>query len=229
MTGKKGSEGAWHRTLVVLQPEIYRQAVAMGIDVSDACNRALAGMTGIEYHPLQVAAVPAPPPVIIARDGSLPRMQAVKKAPAPNLHPVINADDPAAPARVSQAKAAARKGPEMPEPEAPPAPALAEEKRTAPVTAAKRAAAKKGKGDAKKRAKGDGLKTFFAEKVHRTDEAGAAVSKDELYERFVRFCHEQRIATVPDRRAVTIALKNQFSVMEKNIGGVPSWSGIRLV
>jgi hypothetical protein len=231
MTGKKGSE-AWHRTTVVLQPEIYRQAVTMGIDISDACNRALAGMTGTEYHPLHAAAVPAPPPVIIARDGSLPRLQAgQKKAPSPNLHPVINADDPAAPARVALAKAAGRnETAEQPVPGPAPVPAPAEEKTPAAVPAAKKATTKKRRGDpVRKRSKGDGLKTFFSERVRRTDEPDAAVSKDELYERFVRFCHEHRIAPLPDRRAVTTALKNQFSVHEKNVDGIPSWTGIRLV
>ena len=74
MTGKKESSATWHHTTVVLRSDIYREAVDRGIDISDACNQALAGLTGIEYHRLQLEEVPAPPPVIVARNGSLPQL-----------------------------------------------------------------------------------------------------------------------------------------------------------
>lgn len=231
MTGKKAGGAAWHQTTIVLQPDIYRQAVAMGIDISDACNRALAGLTGTEYSPLQAAAVPAPPPVIIARDGSLPGTPAdQKKPPSHNLHPVINADDPAALTRVAQVKTSVKKvTAAAPAPEPARASTPAEKGPTAPVPAAGKARAGKGKGDTRKKLpKENGLKAFFSQKILRTDEPGVAVSKDALYERFVRFCHEHHIATVPDRRTVTVALKNRFAVTEKSVDGIPSWTGIRL-
>ena len=73
MTGKKETGATWHHTTVVLREDIYRQALARGIDISDACNRALAGLTGSEYHQ-QREEVPAPPPVIIAKDGASPHI-----------------------------------------------------------------------------------------------------------------------------------------------------------
>ena len=105
MTGKKESGATWHHTTVVLRSDIYRQALEQGIDISDACNRALASLTGSEYHRQQMEEIPAPPPVIIAKDGSSPHAPGeTEKAPSQKLHPVINADDPAAPAKVVQAK-----------------------------------------------------------------------------------------------------------------------------
>jgi hypothetical protein len=232
MTGKKDTGATWHPTTVVLQSDIYRQALEKEIDISDACNRALAGLTGAEYHPEQRGEVPVPPPVIIAKDGASPRAGGEpKKGPMQKLHPVINAEDPAAPARVVQAKTPAGKVPaESPAPVPAPEPVSPEGK---PVTAsaapAKKAADLKEKtAPAKKRSRTNALKTFFSSKIARTDDAGAAVGKDELYERFSRFCREHRITPVPERKAITSALKNQFALTEKLVNGTPSWTGIRL-
>jgi outer membrane biosynthesis protein TonB len=231
MTGKKETGTTWHHTTVVLRSDIYRQALALGIDISDACNRALAGLTGSEYNQ-QREEVSAPPPVIIAKDGASPHIQGeIKISPALKLHPVINADDPAAPATVVQAKTPVKKAP--PEPPAPvpaPAPATPKEKPAPdPVPTVKKAAARKDQDTAvKKRAKGDALKKFFSVKITRTDDAGDTMGKDELYELFIRFCHDHRVTPVPERKTVTVALKNQFALTEKIVNGTACWTGIRL-
>jgi hypothetical protein len=230
MTGKKESSAIWHHTTVVLRSDIYREAVVRGIDISDTCNQALAGLTGIEYHQLQLEEVPVPPPVIVARNGSLPQTSGdVKKAVSQKLHPVINADDPAAPATVVEAKTRPAKKAAA-EPVVPvPAPAPASPEEQAPAAPAKKATVRKGPDvPGKKRSRGDALKTFFSSKIVRTEEAGAAVSKDELYELFSRFCREHRFTPVPERKAVTVALKNQFALTETNVNGTPCWNGIRL-
>jgi hypothetical protein len=231
MTGKTESGAAWHHTTVVLRSDIYLQAVARGIDISEACNQALASLTGTEYHRPQREEVPAPPPVIVARNGSLlPSSGDVKKAASRKLHPVINADDPAAPVTVVETKTrlSAKKAPT--EPMAPvPAPAPASPDGQSPAAPAKKATPQKGRAvPARKRSRGDALKTFFSSKISRAEETGAAVSKDELYELFARFCREHRITPVPDRKTVTVALKNQFALTEMSVNGTPCWTGIRL-
>jgi len=233
MTGKKETSATWHHTSVVLRSDIYRQALERGIDISDACNRALAGLTGCEYHRQQLEEVPAPPPVIIAKDGSSPHAHGEpKKVPSQKLHPVINADDPAAPAKVVQAKTrTVKKAPaESPAPVTVPAPAHPEEKPvTAPAVTTKKAAVSKGRdAPRRKRSRGDALKTFFSTKIARMDNTEATISKDELYELFVRFCRDHRITPVPERKAVTVSLKNQFALTEKLVDGTPCWTGIRL-
>jgi hypothetical protein len=224
---------AWHNTTVILQLDIYQQALGQGIDISDACNRALAVLTGIDYRRLQREESPAPPPVIIARDGSLPNARGgVKKVTAQKQHPVINADDPAAPATVILAKVQpAKKSPaELPDPKPALAPAPKKEKPVAaPVPATKRPAVIKDRGLlSKKRSKSDVLKAFFSSKIVRTDETDITLGKDDLYDLFIRFCREHRLTPVPERKAVTIALKNQFALTEKQVNGTPSWIGIRL-
>jgi hypothetical protein len=235
MTGKKESGATWHPTTVVLREDIYRQALLQKIDISDACNRTLARLTGSEYHRHPREEVPAPQPVIIARVGSSTRAPGeLKKSPSQKLHPVINADDPAAPARVVQAeKQKVKKVPAEPPAPVPvpsPAPVSPDEKPVgAPAAGTINAAVKKDhSASSKKRSKGDALKTFFSSKITRTDDTGDNVGKDDLYEIFIRFCRDHRITPVPERRAVTVALKNQFALTEKLVDGTPCWTGIRL-
>jgi len=80
----------------------------------------------------------------------------------------------------------------------------------------------------KKKAKGTPIKKFMADCVVREDTENCHVTKDLLYQAFTRWCREHRITPVPDRRAVTVTLKNQFAMTEKTIGGEPSWTNLRL-
>jgi hypothetical protein len=231
MTGNKGTDAPWHHITIVLQPDIYRQAVGKGIDINDACNRALADLTGIDYHRQNPAEVPAPPPVIIARNGSsLPVPAAPEKSAIPKLHPVINADDPAAPANVVLAKVRpVKKSPAEPQAPAPAPVPMPEKTPIVPAAAAARSAGTKNrKTESGKKTPGGALKAFFSSKIARTDETDAGISKDELYELFARFCRDHRITQVPERRTVTIALKNQFALTEKPVNGTACWTGIRL-
>lgn len=232
MTGKKESSATWHRMTVVLRSDIHQQALEQGIDINDACNRVLAGLTGTEYHRQVLEDAPAPAPVIIARAGSSPPAPGeFNKSLSENLHPVINADDPAAPDKVVQAKTQkAKKAPaESPAPVPAPAPFPPKEKSVAaPAATTKKTAVQKGHTAAsKKRSKGDILKMFFASKIARTDDAGDSVAKDDLYEILIRFCRDHRITPVPEKKAVTVALKNQFALTERLVDGRPCWNGIR--
>ena len=217
---------------MVLREDIYLQALERRIDINDACNRALASLTGHDYDRQKPEEVPPPPPVIIAKDGASSHSSGeLQKIPLKKIHPVINADDPAAPVKVVQAKTTAKKIPVEPPTQLPaPSPAVPEEKPIAAVAATtKKGAIPKGRDTPpKKRSKGDALKTFFSSKIARTDVADDYVDKDELYELFARFCREHRITPVPERKPVTVALKNQFALTEKMVNGIPSWTGIRL-
>jgi len=146
------------------------------------------------------------------------------------MPPVINADDPAAPARVVQENARPPRKDRVKLPLPVPAPAnRTDDPPAAPAAAMKTASVKKGyTASSKKKPKGDALKTFFSSKITRTDESGEGVRKDELYELFARFCREHRITPVPERKTVTVALKNQFALTEKMVDGTPCWTGIRL-
>jgi hypothetical protein len=124
-----------------------------------------------------------------------------------------------------------KKAPAVPPAPVPaPAPISPEEKPVAaPAVTTKKAEVKKGHTpSSKKRSKGDALKTFFSSTIARSDDEGDSVGKDELYELFARFCRDHRITPVPERKTVTVALKNKFALTEKLVGGTPCWTGIRL-
>ena len=236
MAAKKGHEGKWRQTTVLLRDDLLMQAQAAGLDITDICNRALAGATGIGYPRKKPEKAAPPAPVIIAQNGAPVSGKAIHPpvpgevpvpAPASGIHPVINADDPRAavavkqvpklpvqkapaalPGRVSAAKKPA---------EEPAAPAASQsEKHAKPIPA---------RG---KRGKGPAIKRFVAEAIAREDADENHVTKQVMYESFARWCREHRITEVPDRKAVTVALKNQFALKEKTVDGEPSWVNVRL-
>ena len=79
-----------------------------------------------------------------------------------------------------------------------------------------------------KAGKGQALKRFIADATIRGEREDDHVTKEALYQAFARWCRELRITPVPDKKTVTIALKNQFAVKENILEGEPAWVNIRL-
>jgi hypothetical protein len=219
---EKNDSSQWHPTEIMLRADLYQKAHERGIDIGDLCNRALSEALGPDHRKVQA---PTPPSsVIVARDGGTPGLhEASPLPPAATLHPVINADDPSASTKVKLAK----RLPVAVTPQHPAAPEAKEITPSAPVPK-KGPVARREKLPAVKKSRTDLLKMFFSSTVSREEGEGSGVSKDEMYETFVRWCRERRILPVPDRRSLTVALKNQFALQETAIGGVPSWKGTRL-
>lgn len=234
MPGNRESGAAWHHTTVALRSDIYQRALEQGIDISDACNKALAALTRCSTDSLsEQDHKPLVQPVIIAKDGMAPRAPVAGGKNAPRkLHPVINADDPSAPSTVVKAKKPADETQEAP-PAALPGTGpvvVRDSPKETPVPAARK---KSGTGKTrstslKKPHKSDAIRSFVTTMISRTGDTADNVGKDELYERFTRFCRDHRITPVPDRKNLTVTLKNQFALTEKADGGTPSWAGIRL-
>jgi len=229
MTGKKGDAPSGGLTGIAIRQDILRQAQVAGLDITEICNRALASATGIPYttpgpEPEEPAA-----PVIVAKDGASTRATAPASPASPDIiHPVINADDPRAASVVKQVPRPAKRTvpaalpgrapvPEKP-PAAPSIPASVPRKKE--NVPARKKPAKAGKGQA--------LKQFIAEATIRGETEDDHVTKEALYQEFSRWCREHRITLVPDKKAVTIALKNHFAVKEKTLNGEPAWVNIRL-
>jgi len=230
MTAKNGVGGRWCQTTVAIREDILTATQSAGIDIQDLCNRALAGAAGIPYIPEPRENKPQSAPVIIADPSALPSGKSDQQGNAgESLHPVINADDPRSrtavkllpkpkagsppvslPGRVSP--------PETPLP-APPAPALVPQ----PEKPKKAVAGKTGK-----RQKVSPIGKFVAERIARDDGEECHISKDALYAAFTQWCRERRITPVPDRRTVTVTLKNQFAMTETTIAGEPSWIHARI-
>ena len=222
MGAGKSAETGWRQTTVLIRSDIFAAAEREHLDISDACNSALAGQLGIDDHPVKKTIPEKASRVIIAQD-TAPGDRAARAPAAP---PVINAEDPTVPGKVMKEKKerkapAVTKQPPPPQEPAPQRPAVSE-----PVAIPARAAPKTGK----KGKKEEPIKRFVSTLIVRETEESpdAIIAKDELYQRFERWCRDHDYATIPDRRVFTVALKNKYALMERTVGGVPSWISIRI-
>ncbi|WP_292369781.1 hypothetical protein [Methanoregula sp. UBA64] len=214
----------WQQVQVLVRSDILKSADKNRLDISDTCNRALAIKLGIAYDP----AVPEKKKaarVIIAQTAAPvhPPRQAVPPAP------VINAEDPSVPGKVIKEHKEKKAAPAVKPPVVPVPEPAAVKKAPQPVSAPAPAPAPAGKKAAKGSKKEDTIKKFVSTKIARETEEGpdAIIGKDELYERFGRWCRDHDYP-LPEKRAFAVALKNKYAFGERTIGGVPSWYGIRV-
>jgi len=229
MTGKSGDDTLWSRTSIAIRQDILKQALVSGLDINEICNQALASATGIAYTPEGAEPKEPSAPVIIAKDGAAAKAPgAALPSSSDSLHPVINADDPRAASAVKQVPRPAKRH----IPATLPARAPAPDKPPASPSPAASAPPKKEKIPARKKpakaVKGQALKRFISEATIRGETEDDHVTKEALYQAFTRWCREHRITPVPEKKAVSIALKNQFAVKEKTLDGEPAWINIRL-
>ena len=218
MSARKVSRITWQQVQVLIRSDIFLGAEEQHIDINDECNTALARRAGVEYDRERPPQTARELPVIVAQE-------IVPAAAA--LRPVINADDPTTPAKVLREKTVAA----VPKPHAAHPPASAKDPVPSPHPAHEAGTGKPKKPAADKKKKESAIKKFVSTRIVRVNEdAGtdAVILKDELYQRFERWCREHSITPVPDRRAFTVALKNQYVIAERTIGGEPYWVNIKL-
>jgi hypothetical protein len=229
MSEKKDPGGQWRQTSVVIRADIFLKAGEMGLDISNECNQALAHLVGIDYRQQQINDR-AISDHTIPGSGTPPKgdEQTTPKPRAPVLHPVINADDPAAIAKVMKTR---RQPPQKPEPEIPVAAEFPPPGTNIPLQAPVHGLSPAGKGKtgaSDKKRKDDALKKFVATKITRVDADDAVITKDDMYQAFTRWCRDHRYATVPERKAFATLLKNKFAITEKTVNGTPCWANVHL-
>jgi hypothetical protein len=229
MAGKKEISAQWRQTPVVIRADILEQADLQKINISEACNHALAERLGIDFRQQKIPEGDVTEPVIIAQNEApvLPGHIRVKPG-APSATAIINADDPMA-AKTIKSKNLPKEKParDVPSPGSMPAPAPAPKKEAIPHQPSLSKA--KGKTAAPPRKKkDDAAKKFFATMILREDADTEQVPKDDLYYTFERWCRNNRILPVPDKKSFSVTLKNQFAVQEKRVNGTPTWVGVRV-
>jgi hypothetical protein len=229
MSAKKDPNDQWRQTTVVIRSDIFLKAVELGLDISNECNLALANQTGIDYRQQHLSDRVIADPAILDADTQTKEVKKTsRKTPLPEIHPVINADDPAAITKVMKAKQRLPVKPVAEEPvlkdSAPIASGIAQ--RT-PV----KGGAIVGRGKAvapDKKKKDDSLKKFVAAKIIRVDADDAVVTKDDMYQAFTRWCRDHRIVAIPERKVFATSLKNKFAFTEKTVNGIPCWMNVRI-
>ncbi len=227
MSAKKDPNNQWRHTTVVIRSDIFLKAVETGLDISNECNLALANQMGIDYQQQHLS--DRADPVILDADTQTTELKKTgRKTPLPDIHPVINADDPAAISKVMRAKQRSSIKPVAE------VPVL---KDTAPITSgiSQKIPAKggtiRGRGTTvapDKKKKDDSLKKFVAAKILRVDADDAVVTKDDMYQAFTRWCRDHRIAAVPERKVFATLLKNKFAFTEKTVNGIACWTNIQI-
>jgi hypothetical protein len=209
MSERKDPGVQWRQTSVVIRADIFFKAAEMGLDISNECNQALAHLVGIDYQQQQIN-------------------QTTQGPQPPVLHPVINAEDPTAIAKVRKTK---RQPSVKPVPEIPVPFEILMAGTSVPhqIPSSGRSPAGKGKTTAaEKKGKEETVKKFVATKIIRTDAADAVITKDDMYQAFMRWSRDYRCAAVPERKAFTTLLKNKFAITEKTVNGTPSWVNVHL-
>lgn len=227
MAGKKESTVLWRPTSVVIRADIFDQAQLQKINISEAVNRALAERLGIDFRQQKIPEGTVAEPVIIAPNEApaLPGQVPVKPG-TPTATPIINADDPQA-AKTIKSRHLPIEKPARNEPALAPEPAPVPVKETPPPHALAPATGKT-KKPAPRKKKEDAAKKFFGSMVLREDSEDAHISKDDLYYSFERWCRNNRVLPVPDKKSFAVTLKNQFAVKEKMVNGTPTWIGVRM-
>ncbi len=225
MSGKTG--GQWTQVSVVVRSDILLKAAEMGLDISDELNLRLAELVGIDYRQQPLADRLLPDSEIrAAATAGKPDDGAKQRLPSTVLHPVINADDPAAATKVRKAKR-----------ELPPVPAVPvhgaspqQETVISPEYPVPRVS-QRGRGkksESTKKGKDEDLKKFVSAMITRVDADDAVIPKEDMYLAFTRWCVDHRAAPVPDRKVFATLLKNKFAIIEKTVDGTSCWINVRL-
>ena len=224
MSARKSSGVTWHKVEIPIRSDIFDRVTDLHLDLRDECNRALAKIAGIDFS----AVVPASAPPAKQDLPSLePAMGAKSRKPAP-VHPVMNAEDPHSPAQILQDKKEAAhqktQAREKPVPVMAPAPAPVAPQESLPLSGAGRTS------PTEKRTKENTIKKYVKTRIARADEEtpDTIIPKDELYTLFERWCREQNIAKIPERRAFFVALKNQYAFTDRMVGQKSCLVNIRM-
>ncbi len=234
MTAKKGEGVQWRHTSVLIRADIFAHVHERGLNISHECNRALADLVGIDYRQQQLPEEAPAEPVIIASEQKTARATGGLGQENGSLRPVLNADDPTTPGTVLQQKKDTAHRPrqksavvsgagQIKEPDRTPQPAQ-------PVSLPRSRTREKAE-PAKMKGRETAIRRFVSTKVVRTDaesSGGGVVPKDEMYQRFVRWCRANSVSPVPDRRSFSVALKNRFVIQETTVNNVPCWVNVTM-
>ncbi|MFA4875975.1 MAG: hypothetical protein WC586_01050 [Methanoregula sp.] len=229
MAGIPDNSTVWHRTTILVRADILDKARAGGIDINDTCNRALADLLHVDLRQQPLGTLPDTVPVMVAPENVPVLPVTLAQDTETVLHPVINANDPAAVRNMLQSKkkkpVPASKAPPVEPQKKDPVVKPVPEKKAVPVP---EVTAKSQKPSAGKRGKDDAIKKFIGEKIVRGEPDNATIPKDEMYSLFTRWCNAMRVSPVPERRRFTLTLKNHFALTEKIENGVPCWMNVRI-
>jgi len=235
MTAHKGDGVQWRHTSVLIREDIFFSAQKKGLNLSHECNMALADRLGLDYHQQQLHSETLAEPVIVASEQKPGRATGSLSPQEMTRLPVLNADDPKTPARVLLQKKEPVVHPRHQKNAAAPVPLQDKPQDSkAPSPNLKESAQDPKKEKAKtngRKGKENAVKRFVNDKVTRIDAEvgdGSIITKDEMYQRFVRWCRAHSISPIPDKRSFGVAMKNRFVIQDSTLNNEPCWINVKL-
>ena len=225
----------WRHTSVLIRADIFAQALERGLNISHECNQVLADLVGIDYRQQQLPEETPVTPVIVASEEKAARATREMEQENRTVRPVLNAEDPKTPGRVLQQKKEHATDLPPKKSTVPPGSEQQKELNHPPQSArpgpSPRSQNKKKAELEKRKGRETAIRRFVSTKVVRTDaegSGGGTVPKDEMYQRFVRWCKVNSVSPVPDKRSFSVALKNRFVIRETTVNDVPCWADVAM-
>jgi hypothetical protein len=235
MTAHKGDGVQWRHTSVLIREDIFSSAKKKGFNLSHECNQALADRLGLDYHQQQLPSETITEPVIIAPEQKPGHTTGRLSPQETTLPPVLNADDPKTPAKVLQQKKEPVVHPHHQKnavPSVPPQNKPQENKTPSPPQKVSSQDPKKERAKTnEKKGKENAVKLFVNEKVTRIDAEGGdgnSIPKDEMYQRFVRWCRAHSVSPIPDKRSFGVAMNNRVVIQESTLNNEPCWINVKV-
>jgi hypothetical protein len=235
MTAHKGDGVQWRHTSVLIREDIFALARKKGLNLSHECNQALSDRLGLDYHQQQLPSETITEPVIIASEKKLGHAPGSLSSQEMALPPVLNADDPKTPGRVLLQKKEPVVHPHHQKNAATPVPLQdkpQDSKAQSPNLKEPSQDPKKEKAKTNgRKGKENAVKRFVNEKVTRIDAEvgdGSSVTKDEMYQRFVRWCRAHSVSPIPDKRSFGVAMKNRFVIQDSTVNNEPCWINVKV-
>jgi hypothetical protein len=219
MTHEQTHADEWKQTSVFIRMDIYKKAGEKGFNISDECNRALASLLGIEYGDRVLTEMsPAQSADTYNKKVISSEKKPVSSRPLKPLRPVMDAEEIY---RKGLAHLREHK-PSPPREEEPPVSASSHSTPSHPLPVKPKK--KQGKEYVT-------VRKFYETRVVPVEEkegADTRISKDEMYQAFLKWSVSHSLEPVPDKKMFGELLKKRFNIPDLNVKGRHYWVKVQL-
>lgn len=213
---------AWKQVPVLIRMDIYTRATEKGVNISDACNQALAQVLQIRYKKPEPGDVPSRH----TRIAHEPEMKAEKKGnparPRLPLMPVMDAEEYLRTGKIEIPKRIHAAVPKETQEEHAPEPGTSHLPPSHPLP--------------KKTKRGQSgeystVKKFYESRIELIPEdsgTDARITKDHLYQEFLKWCVGNSLEPIPDKKQFADILKKRFSIRDLTVKGHHYWANVHI-
>ncbi|MEN6610423.1 MAG: hypothetical protein ABFC24_06240 [Methanoregulaceae archaeon] len=215
-------EDAWKQVPVLIRMDIYTRATEKGVNISDACNQALAQVLQIRYKKPEPADVPSPHAMRTREPEKKAEKKGIPARPKGPLMPVMDAEEYLRTGKIEIPKrqpAALPKEPPEEQVSGPGTPHL-------PPSHPLPKKAKRGHSG-----EYSTVKKFYQSRIELVPEdsgTDARITKDHMYQEFLKWSVANSLEPIPDRKQFADLLKKRFSISDLVVKGHHYWANVHL-